>query len=389
MRKLPVIQFLLVSSALLFACKQQAQDSNAMQSQKPAAADKLNYTIRAPYDVETLVAGKSKKVKNVILMIGDGMGMTQVSTAWVANKGKLYFDNFRYIGFSRTTAANKLITDSGASATAMATGKKTKYHAVGVDTLGNDLPTLTDLARAKGLATGLVVSCSLTDATPASFAANNIDREEEEELATDFLHSEVDVLFGGGRHFFNNRKDNRNLLKEMEQKGYQVMTSAADFMATNKRKVMAVVEDGQIAVAPRRGDVFQNAAIKALDLLNNKNGFFAMLEGSRIDDMGHGNNLPGVMEEVMDFDKTIGKVLKWAQEDGETLVIVTADHETGGFTLLDGNKETGTVSGQFSTGGHSGVWVPVYAWGPQAELFTGMYENTEIFTKIAALLNLQ
>jgi alkaline phosphatase len=125
-------------------------------------------------------------------------------------------------------------------------------------------------------------------------------------------------------------------------------------------------------------------------LLNqNKKGFFAMLEGSRIDDCGHENNLPRLMEEVFDFDQTIGKVLQWAEKDGQTLVIVLADHETGGLTLLDGDIKTGKVSGNFSTKGHSGILVPVYAYGPGAQNFTGIYENTEVFNKIVKLLKLK
>lgn len=352
--------------------------------------DNLQYTLQVPYPVEKIPAPKKGKIKNVILLIGDGMGLTQVSAGWVANRGQLYLEQCTHTGMSKTTAANKLITDSGAGATAMASGQKTIYHAVGVDTAGTDLHTLTDIAKRNGLATGIAVACSITDATPASFAANNIDREEEEEIATDFLNSNVDVLFGGGRRYFNNRKDQRDLLQEMNAKGYQVINSTAEFLATRQAKVLALVEDGQLDTSPKRGTAFQQAAIHTLDLLKtNRTGFFALLEGSRIDDMGHMNNLPGVVEEVLDFDQTIGKVLQWAAKEGQTLVIITADHETGGLTLLDGDKGTGFVSGKFSTGGHSGVMVPVYAWGPGAEHFTGIYENTELFRKIQSLLRLQ
>jgi alkaline phosphatase len=360
------------------------------QAEQPKM-DKLRYTLQVPYPVETIKAPKKKaRIKNVVLMIGDGMSLHQVGAAWAANRGRLYFEQFPYIGLAKTYCSNKLITDSGAGATAMGTGHKTAYHAVGVDPQGNDLVTLTDLSNKNGLGTGIVVACGLTDATPASFAANNIDREEEEELASDFLNSNVDILFGGGRKYFNQRKDQRDLLKEMEQKGYSIVTSAQDFLNTNQPKIMAPVVDGQLDIAPKRGTIFQDAAIHALDLLKQHHkGFFAMIEGSRIDDMGHVNNLPGVVEEVLDFDQTIGKVLKWAEKDGNTLVIVVADHETGGLTLLDGDKNTGTIAGHFSTGGHSGVMVPVYAWGPGAEQFTGIYENTDLFHKIVAALRLK
>jgi alkaline phosphatase len=147
--------------------------------------------------------------------------------------------------------------------------------------------------------------------------------------------------------------------------------------------------EGQLPLAKERGDLFTKASLHAIDLLSqNKKGFFAMLEGSRIDDCGHWNDMPKLMEEVFDFDRTIGKVLKWAEKDGQTLVIVLADHETGGLTLLDGDIKTGTVSGNFSSKGHSGIMVPVYAYGPRADEFAGIYENTEVFQKIVKLLNL-
>ncbi|HAD00767.1 MAG TPA: alkaline phosphatase, partial [Porphyromonadaceae bacterium] len=123
-----------------------------------------------------------------------------------------------------------------------------------------------------------------------------------------------------------------------------------------------------------------------IEVLNqNKKGFFLMVEGSQLDDYGHFNDLDMLMQEVHDFDRTIGKVFEWAAQDGETLVIVTADHETGGLTLVDGNLAEGKIVGKFSTGGHSGVMVPVYAFGPGAEQFTGIYENSDIFKKITAL----
>jgi alkaline phosphatase len=153
---------------------------------------------------------------------------------------------------------------------------------------------------------------------------------------------------------------------------------------------MAVLEDGQLPLYPERGTLFQDASMKALEFVGkNDKGFFAMLEGSRIDDCGHWNDLPKLIQEVFDFDQTIGKVLQWAENDGETLVIVLADHETGGLILLGGDIASGKVEGSFSTGGHSGIFVPVYAFGPGADQFTGFYENTEVFHRIAQLLDLK
>ena len=179
-----------------------------------------SYTNYKPYEIVRVKPVKGKKVKNVILMIGDGMGLVQVSAAWVANHGKLNLDNCTSTGFSRTWCANKLITDSGAAGTAMATGSKTNYHCISVDTLGNELTSLTDLAHVAGLKTGILVTCNLPDATPSAFCANNIDRDQEEAIAADYLNCNVDYIFGAGREKFNKRTDKRDLLNELKQKGY-------------------------------------------------------------------------------------------------------------------------------------------------------------------------
>lgn len=184
-----------------------------------------SYTYNTPYETVKVKPVKNGKVKNVIFMVGDGMGLVQVSAAWVANRGKLNLDNCTYTGFSRTYCANKLITDSGAGGTAFATGHKTNYHCVGVDPEGKPLTSLTELAHSKGLKTGVVVTCNLPDATPSDYCAHNADRDQEEAIAADYLNCNVDYIFGAGREKFNKRTDNRDLLAEMKQKGYQVCTS--------------------------------------------------------------------------------------------------------------------------------------------------------------------
>lgn len=378
--------FLAIAVSLLLFSKQ----SYAQYDKKEDNNDKLTFVQNNPYQTVKVTQTEGRTVKNVILMIGDGMGLTQVSTAWVANHGSLNLDNFPVIGLKRTYAANKLITDSGAAGTALASGKKTNYHSVGVDTKGNAIPSLTDLASEKGLSTAVVVTCNLSDATPSAFCASNKDRDNEEEIAADYLNCNVDYIFGGGRNQFYKRKDSRNLFKEMEAKGYQVCFTWEETAKINTKKVFSVLDDGQLPLYPERGEVFQDASLHAITLLSqNENGFFAMLEGSRIDDCGHWHDIPALIGEITDFDQTIGKVLKWAEQDGETLVIVLADHETGGLTLLDGDIQKGEIKCHYSTGGHSGIHVPVYAWGPGAEAFAGIYENTAIFDKIAEILKLK
>lgn len=346
------------------------------------------FTYEHPYAVEKLQAPKGKKVKNVILMIGDGMSLMHVYTAWAANRGKLWLENAQATGLSKTWAVKKLVTDSGSGGTSLATGVKTVYHAVGVDPEGKPLTSLVDVAKELGKDAGMAVTCRLWDATPCDFCGHNIDRDKEEELVGDYPTSGVDFVFGGGAQKFTNRKDGRDIFKELQKKGYHVSRTLDDFFAYDKNsRIFAVPYDKETPLPDERGDLLARASMKGISLMNqNKNGFFMMIEGSQLDDYGHFNQLDLLMKETLDFDQTVGEVMKWAAKDGETLVVVTADHETGGLTLVNGNKDEGRVECCFSTKDHSGAMVPVYAFGPGAENFTGIFENTDVFKKIKKLM---
>ena len=346
------------------------------------------FTYEHPYAVEKLQAPKGKKVKNVILMIGDGMSLMHVYTAWAANRGKLWLENAQATGLSKTWAVKKLVIDSGSGGTSLATGVKTVYHAVGVDPEGKPLTSLVDVAKELGKDAGMAVTCRLWDATPCDFCCHNIDRDKEEELVGDYPTSGVDFVFGGGAQKFTNRKDGRDIFKELQKKGYHVSRTLDDFFAYDKNsRIFAVPYDKDTPLPDERGDLLARASMKGISLMNqNKNGFFMMIEGSQLDDYGHFNQLDLLMKETLDFDQTVGEVMKWAAKDGETLVVVTADHETGGLTLVNGNKDEGRVECCFSTKDHSGAMVPVYAFGPGAENFTGIFENTDVFKKIKKLM---
>lgn len=347
------------------------------------------YVFDKPYKVEKIAPPKDKKVKNVILMIGDGMSLAHMYTAWTANRGQLWLENAQYTGLSKTWCTNRLVCDSGSGGTALATGQKTCYHAVGTDPQGNPLTTLCDLAKAKGKSAGIAVTCRLWDATPCDFSCHNLDRDKEQELIGDYPTSGLDYAFGGGTKYFTNRADGRDIFKELEANGYHVSRTWDDLAAWKSGKVFAVPYDVDTPLPDERGDLLARASLKGIELLNqNRNGFFMMVEGSQLDDYGHFNQLDLLMKETLDFDQTIGKMMKWAAQDGETLVVVTADHETGGLTLVDGNKDEGKVTCCFSTKSHSGVMVPVYAFGPGSEQFSGIMENTDIFKKIKALMKL-
>lgn len=186
-----------------------------------------------------------------------------------------------------------------------------------------------------------------------------------------------------------NRDDSRDIFSELKTKGYNVIGSYDDFLLYSGGKAWCVPFEKDTPVPQQRKDMLAKASMKAISLMENSpKGFFMMIEGSQLDDYGHTNEIGMLMEETLDFDQTVGEIYKWAAQDGETLVIVTADHETGGLTLIGGDKATGTVEARFSTGDHSGVMVPVYAFGPQAQQFTGFMLQRDIFWKIKSILGI-
>ena len=337
------------------------------------------YTTPHTYDIVSVQEPpQSNEVRNIIFLIGDGMGLEQVSCAWVLNHGKLNLDNMSHIGLSRTYCTNELITDSGAGGTALAAGVKTAYSHVGTAADSTDLYSiLVDAARA-GKKTGTVVTCHFADATPCDFCCHNEYRYNQEDLIADYVTCGVDYLAGGGLDWFTvNRKDGRDITKEMAGAGYTVALTEEELMAA-QLPVIGILSPDNLPVAGERGDLFRRMVGRGLDVLSqNEKGFVMMIEGSCIDDWLHGNDIEKAMEELLDFDRTLGDVLEFAAEDGHTLVVVTADHNTGAITLQDGNLEKGEIGVHFASESHNGIAVPVYAWGPGSEMFTGIRENAQ------------
>ncbi len=333
------------------------------------------------------------EVKNIILMIGDGMGLPQISAAtYAANNKNLSFENFQVVGLHKSHSASDLITDSAAGATAFATGQKTYNGAVGmsVDTL--PLKTILEECEEKGLATGLVATVAITHATPAAFIAHQPRRVMYERIAADFLETDIDYFVGGGKQYFDRRKgDNRNLYNELIKKGYKVSDYfEAPLVQTKpdvKRPFAYFTADKHPLPVTAGRNYLSFATIQAVQFLKNRSekGFFIMIEGSQIDWGGHSNDGNWMLQETLDFDRAITEALRFAQQDGNTLVIVTADHECGGLCITEKSK-MGRPRFKFSTNGHTASLVPVFAYGPGSELFRGIYENTEIHAKMRQAL---
>lgn len=342
-------------------------------------------------DSKISMVSTSGTPKNIILLIGDGMGLTQLSAGIYSNNNKSYFEKMKTIGLHKSYAYDNLITDSAAGATAFASGIKTYNNAIGVDKDTNSVITILEEAEERGMATGLIATSSITHATPASFIAHNKFRKNAEEIAEDFLKTEIDFFVGGGKSFFSNRKnDDRNLMKELEGKGYVV----EDFFDKELSKVkvdptknFAYFTANEEPLPASQGRDYLKKAVSLglthLDQHTPDKGFFLMIEGSQIDWGGHANDTEYIISEWKEFNEVLGYVLNWAEIKGETLVIVTADHETGGFAIQEGS-ELNKIIGAFTSPYHTGTLIPVFAKGPGEELFRGIYENTEIYHKMKA-----
>ena len=339
---------------------------------------------------EQTASSAPRKPKNIIYMIGDGMGLNQVYAAMTANGGTLNIERCTHTGIAKTYSANSYITDSAAGGTALATGSKTNNGMIGMNADSIAVKSILESAEESDMATGLIATVRITHATPASFYAHQINRGMYEEIAAEMLTSGVDFFVGGGRNNFENRKDSLNYSDSLRNANYNIVYSIDSVEAPVLLPFGALCADVDMPQAHERGNFLPQAvdlAIKSLDARGN--GFFLMVEGSQIDYQGHGNNTQGVVNEMLDFDRAIKVALDFAERNGETLVVITADHETGGMTIINGSYSDKTIEAQFNTGGHTGTMVPIYSFGPQADKFTGIMENTKIPLLIKEALGLQ
>ena len=324
------------------------------------------------------------KAVNVIYMIGDGMALPQVFATMLATGEDLAFQQFPYIGVVDTRSASNDITDSAAGGTALACDKKTRNGMVGMDADTLAMESVLDVMANQGKSTGIVVTCYSGHATPADFYAKVPQRKMYEDIAMQLAETnKVNVMIAGGRKHFENRKDSINLLERMENElGWKVYDTLAD-IDTTCMKYAVLAANGHMPKAPERGDFLPEGVATALKTLSqNEKGFFLMVEGSQIDFACHAHDSVNMIEETVDFSKAVQVALDFAKADGNTLVVVTADHETGGLTMIDPTGHYSNVSFNYSTYSHTCLPVLIYAYGPNAEMFTGWMQNCEVKAKI-------
>ncbi len=363
---------------------------------QPAAP--TGYPYQPPSVKTQLPVIKHEQVRNIILLIGDGMSISTVSNARIHGAGvagELHMDRMPIGGFVRTCSADNLITDSAAASSAMACGLKTNNGRISRTPDGHPGLSILSACQQKGMAAGLIVTCSVTHATPAGFGAHVMSRKEEPLIAEHLLHNHVDVLLGGGRSFFipqsapaSRRHDDRNLLEEAKASHYTLLSTREELLAAKEPRVLGLFADEGMQTLPPEPSLAEMTATGLALLGKNNKGFFVMIEGSQIDWANHEHNAENSVRQTLDFDMAVAEALKFAKADGHTLVVVTADHETGGLSIIGGKVDGSEVELSWSTDGHAGATVPLYAYGPGAQRLAGFHENTDIPKAFAALLHI-
>lgn len=359
---------------------------------------------------------KPQKPQNVIYLIGDGMGFGAVSSLLLSEDTQTGFEMAPVIGLNETQSANNYVTDSPAGGTALATGTRTCNGFLGVDPDTVQLTSVLKKAQAMGKKTGIVVNTTLTEATPGAFYAGVPSRSMSYKIAEQFTQSGVDVAIGAGLSAFINRPDSVDMTAVLIEKGYNVYLDWKSVLNTNSEKFVGILEMGDVhrrnkssktasaadgaevclaaKLAAEGGNLdtvrfsepveyLGKACTKALEQLskNAPQGFFLMIESAIIDGYGHNNDSEGMVEEMKEFDTTLKILVDYVNKHPETLLVVTADHETGGTGVgYKGHAvgEQAPVHLTFSTKGHTGTVVPIFAYGAGAEKFAGIFKNYEI-----------
>jgi alkaline phosphatase len=355
-----------------------------------------------PADSRTLENIETGAIDKVIVCIGDGMGFNEVSLArqsGVGLKKKLWMERLPITGIVRTFSGNNAVTDSAAAGTALACGIKTSNGTIGMNKDGVAYHSILEALALKGWRTGLVVTSTISHATPASFGSHVASRGSEADIALQLLENRIGVMFGGGRKYWlpeglngGVRKDKQNLVERARAYGYQVAYSKEQMEQVAEGPVLGLfADDGLKTLKPE--PMLSEMTAKAISLLNQpgkewfvpKPKFFMMVEGSQIDWAGHDNDTDNSIRQTLLFDMAVKEVIEFAMKDQHTLVIVTADHETGGLRLRASSTQSTRLKAAWHTKDHSGADVPLYAFGPGSRVFAGVQDNTEIPQKIAAL----
>lgn len=334
------------------------------------------------------VDGVQKAPKNVILMIGDGNGLAHIASGMYTNGGEMTLTNLKVFGLVTTQSADNYTTDSAASGTAYSTGHKTYNSSIGLDMNHQPLENIPEICDKIGMVSGVVSTDDINGATPACFFAHQATRYMTDEIWGDLPSSKLSFFAGGSKE---KMADRPKATQDAINKAFTIVDRLDDPKAAGADRLgyLPPATETQ-SMKYGRGNFLTDATEYAIDYLSRKShdgkGFFLMVEGARIDKSSHDNEYEPMIKEELDFDKAVTAAIKFAEKDGNTLVVISADHETGGLTLYKGDPANGMTEGRFVTTSHTPVPVPLFAYGPSSYDFMGRQGNEEVAQKIIRLL---
>lgn len=321
----------------------------------------------------SLAASAAEAPRNVILIIGDGVGPAHVTWMRQLRGAEFQAGRMRLVALLNTVSADRAVTDSAAAASAYATGMKSNYRALSIAPDGTARRTVLQAARANGKATGLVTTTLICDATPAAFAAHAVDRYEAKTVCPQVIRAGADVLAGGGIEVFG-KKEVPPIESLASEAGYTTITTKEGLAAAGRGKALVLYEtqeqDGDHPDFPL--PVLARFALDRLD--DDPDGFFLLIEQEGTDTGSHRNDAEEVERSLRSLDEAIGVALGFAETHPGTLVLFTGDHETGGLRLTGRDK----LRAEWSTVEHTGSALPLFAYGPGAGHLGSFIENTEV-----------
>ena len=335
------------------------------------------------YGVATVKQYEDKTVKNVIFVIGDGMGENHIKLTSLYYGVELEINKTEKTYYITTHSANKEITDSAAAGTALATGHKTNNKMVGITSNGSEIQNLSEYARSMKKSVGIVTTALITDATPAAFTAHSFDRSNTEEIIKGQIAFKPEVILGGY---------NKNFSKDLfVGTNIKVVTDKRDFLNfENEESIFGLFDYDDIAnnIVNEKSPSLLEMTKMALEVLEqNDNGYFLMVEGAQVDKKSHDNDIMSMIVHMKELDDTIKFLKEYVANNGDILLVITADHETGGLEFNDKLTKEDISDQLYSTTSHTSTPVPLYAYGKGKELFYRNMDNTDVHALILGIFN--
>lgn len=330
----------------------------------------------------------NRKPVNIIIIIEEGIGMPALSAAQFIKGTDLNLSQASAIGMMKTSSANDVVADPAALGTAIACGIKTNNGIIGMNSKLESAENIFELAKKKKKWIGLITTSYVVDAIPAAFYSHQPTSSNYGKIAHDLVESNMSIFIGGGKKYFRYKDDSSSLLNELDTKDYKILEDYRDLKTKSHKKIAGLLNAGTLpGIQYGRGEYLNLAWIRAFKtLIRNDTGYMLVIHNAHINWAAANNFKKDMIGEILDADSVLGQVLRYTSANHKTLVLVIGGFETGGVTVMGNNFSKTDPNMKFTTKLRTASMVPVFAFGPSASLFSGIYDNTDIYIKLKSLI---